>query len=119
MSSTWRGGNLILPSILPTLEAINVSEGDFLKTDGGTTFFQSGSIDNAAGKITGLSAARLSTQGVSGTGVLLQVMFKAKSAGETRLALQKFEFGAITGDTILQDRMKSASLWRNDWPPET
>ena len=84
----------------PTLEAINVSEGDFLKTDGGTTFFQSGSIDNAAGKITGLSAARLSTQGVSGTGVLLQVRFKAKSAGETRLALQNFEFGAITGDLI-------------------
>ena len=84
----------------PTLEAINVSEGDFLKTDGGTTFFQSGSIDNAAGKITGLSAARLSTQGVSGTGTLLQVRFKAKSAGETELALQKFQFGSATGDTI-------------------
>ena len=82
------------------LEAVDVSEGDFLKTNSGTTFFQSGSIDNAAGKITGLSAARLSTQGVSGTGVLLQVMFKAKSAGETRLALQNFEFGAITGDLI-------------------
>ena len=42
------------------LEAINVSEGDFLKTDGGATFFQGGTIDNTAGKITGLSAARLS-----------------------------------------------------------
>ena len=82
------------------LEAINVSEGDFLKTDGGTTFFQSGSIDNAAGKIIGLSAARLSTQGVNGTGVLLQVRFKAKSAGETQLALQKFQFGSSTGDNI-------------------
>ena len=82
------------------LEAIDVSEGDFLKTDGGSTFFQSGSIDNAAGKITGLSAARLSTQGVNGTGTLLQVKFKAKSAGETELALQKFEFGPGTGDTI-------------------
>ena len=82
------------------LEAIDVSEGDFLKTDGGTTFFQGGSIDNVAGKITGLSAARLSTQGVSGTGVLLQVRFKAKSAGETELALQKFQFGSATGDTI-------------------
>ena len=82
------------------LEAIDVSEGDFLKTNSGTTFFQSGSIDNAAGKITGLSAARLSTQGVSGTGVLLQVTFKAKSGGETRLALQKFEFGAGTGESI-------------------
>ena len=82
------------------LEAVNVSEGDFLKIDGGSTFFQGGSIDNAAGKITGLSAARLSTQGVSGTGTLLQVRFKAKSAGETELALHKFQFGSTTGDSI-------------------
>ena len=82
------------------LEAINVSEGDFLKTDGGTTFFQGGNIDNAAGKIGGLSAARLSTQGVNGTGVLLQVRFKAKAAGETELALRNFEFAASTGDSI-------------------
>ena len=82
------------------LEAIDVSESDFLKMDGGTTFFQGGSIDNATGKITGLSAARLSAQGVTGTGTLLQVRFKAKSAGETELALQKFQFGSATGDTI-------------------
>ena len=82
------------------LEALDVSEGDFLKTDGGSTFFQNGSIDNAAGKITGLSAARLSTQGVSGTGMLLQVTFKAKSAGETEVALQNFEFGTITGENL-------------------
>ena len=82
------------------LEAINVTEGDFLKIDGGTTFFQSGSIDNASGKITGLSAARLSPQGASGTGLLLQVRFKAKSAGETQLALRKFQFGSVTGDNI-------------------
>ena len=82
------------------LEAISVSEGNFLKTDGGTTFFQAGSIDNVAGKITGLSAARLSAQGVTGTGSVLQVRFKAKSAGETELALHKFEFGTGTGDSI-------------------
>ena len=82
------------------LEAINVTEGDFLKTDGGSTFFQGGNIDNAAGKITGLSAARLSAEGVSGTGTLLQVRFKAKSGGETELALQNFEFGTITGENI-------------------
>ena len=82
------------------LEAVNVSEGDFLKIDGGSTFFQGGSIDNAAGKVTGLSAAKLSTQGVSGTGVLVQVRFKAKSRGETELALQKFQFGSATGDSI-------------------
>ena len=82
------------------LEAIDVSEGNFLKADGGATFFQSGSINNAAGKITGLSAARLSTQGVAGTGTLLQVRFKAKAAGETELALDKFQFGSTTGDNI-------------------
>ena len=81
-------------------EAISVSEGDFLKMGGGSTFFQSGSIDNASGKITGLNAARLSGGGVSGTGLLLQVRFKAKSAGETELALQKFQFGSTTGDSI-------------------
>ena len=82
------------------LEAVNVSEGDFLKTGGSTTFFHGGSIDNATGKITGLNAARLSAQGVSGTGVLLQIRFKAKSAGETELALQKFQFGSSTGDNV-------------------
>ena len=82
------------------LEAVNVSEGDFLKIDGGSTFFQGGSIDNAAGKITGLSAARLAAQGVNGTGTLLQVRFKAKSAGETQLTLQNFQFGSVTGDSI-------------------
>ena len=80
------------------LEAIDVSEGDFLKTDGGNTFFQGGSIDNVAGKIGGLSAIRLSTLGVTGTGTVLQVTFKAKSSGETELTLQNFEFASITGE---------------------
>ena len=82
------------------LEAIDVNEGDFLNMDGGSTFFQGGSIDNAAGKITQLSAARLSSQGVTGTGTLLQVTFKAKSVGETELALENFEFADITGQEI-------------------
>ena len=81
------------------LEGINVTEGNFLKT-GSTTLFQSGTIDNTAGKITGLSTIRLSTQGISGTGSLLQVRFKAKAAGETELALQNFQFGTITGESF-------------------
>ena len=92
----WQFDIAFNPTIL---EAISVSEGNFLRT-GGTTFFQAGSINNANGKITGLSAARLSAQGVTGTGTLLQVRFKAKSDGETKLALQNFEFGAVTGDLI-------------------
>ena len=82
------------------LEALDVSEGDFLKTDGGTTFFQSGRIDNTAGKITGLIAGRISEGGVSGSGSVLQVTFKAKLHGETRLALQNFKFGSSTGEII-------------------
>lgn len=82
------------------LEAIDVSEGDFLKSDGGTTFFQSGRIDNTAGKITGLIAGRISEGGASGSGSLVQVEFTAKSEGESELALENFEFGSMTGGNI-------------------
>ena len=82
------------------LEALDVSEGNFLKTDGGVTFFQSGRIDNAAGKIIGLIAGRISEGGVSGSGSVLQVRFKAKAEGETGLTLQNFEFGSNTGENI-------------------
>ena len=67
------------------LEAVGVSEGDFLKQNGASTFFQGGTINNGTGKITGINAARLSAQGAQGSGSLLQVNFKAKSAGETKL----------------------------------
>ena len=93
----WQFDIAFDPSIL---EAVDVSEGDFLKADGGTTFFQSGRIDNESGKITGLSAALLSDSGVGGTGTILQVRFKAKSEGVTEVALGKFLFGSFTGDNI-------------------
>ena len=82
------------------LEAIDVSEGDFLMMGGVTTTFQGGSIDNAAGNITGLSTERGGDQGVSGTGTLLQVEFKAKSSGKTTLTLQNLQFDAITGGNV-------------------
>ena len=82
------------------VEALDASEGDFLKTDGGATFFQSGRIDNAAGKITGLIAGRISEGGVSGSGSVLQVRFKAKTEGETTVALQNFLFGSAAKESI-------------------
>ena len=82
------------------LEAIEVNEGDFLKTGGGATFFQKGTIDNRLGKIRGLSAARISEDGVSGTGTLLSVTFTAKVAGQTQLRLDNFQFASITGKPI-------------------
>ena len=82
------------------LEAVSVSEGDFLKTDGGSTFFQKGRIDNGDGKITGLSTALLGDHGASGSGDILHVQFKAKSGGNTEIALRNFQFGSIHGEEI-------------------
>ena len=93
----WQFDLVFDPAVL---EAVGVSEGDFLKSDGGTTFFQSGRIDNTKGKITGLIAGRISEGGASGSGSLLQVEFKAESEGETELTLEDFEFGSITGENI-------------------
>ena len=82
------------------LEVVEVNEGDFLKTGGGATFFQRGTIDNRLGKVKGLSSARLSEDGVSGTGTLLSVTFTAKAAGQTRLKLDNFQLASITGKPI-------------------
>ena len=82
------------------LEATEVNEGDFLEANGGDTFFLQGTIDNTAGKITNLSAALISENGVSGTGTLISVTFIAKAGGETKVTLENFEFGSITGDII-------------------
>ena len=82
------------------LEAIEVNEGNFLKTDAGTTFFQKGTINNKTGKITKLSSARLSEDGVSGKGTLLSVTFTAKTVGQTQLKLENFQLAAITGVPI-------------------
>ena len=82
------------------LKAIEVNEGGFLKTEGATTFFQRGTIDNTAGRIRGLSSASLSGDGVTGTGALLSVTFSAKAEGQTQLVLHNFQFGSSTGEAI-------------------
>ena len=82
------------------LEAVEVTEGDFLKAQGGDTFFQEGTIDNTTGKITDLFSARISESGVNGTGTLLSVTFKAKAGGETQVTLENFEFSSISGEVI-------------------
>ena len=81
------------------LEAVDVTEGNFLKT-GAATFFQGGSIDNSSGQITGLTAARLSTQGISGTGPLVKARFKAKASGESEVTLRNLQFVSLGGATI-------------------
>ena len=82
------------------LKAIEVNEGEFLKTGGAATFFQRGTINNTAGRISGLSSASLSGDGVTGTGALLSVTFSAKANGQTQLVLHNFQFGSSTGEAL-------------------
>ena len=95
--SGWQFDLTFDPNVL---EAIKVSEGDFLKKDGGTTFFQRGTVDNAAGEISDISAALISKKGVTGTGRLLSVVFKAKAAGNSQMMLHNFQLGSDTGEVI-------------------
>ena len=82
------------------LEAVEVNEGDFLKSGGQTTFFQPGMIDNTSGRIAGLSSALISKNGTTGTGTLLSVRFSAKAEGNSQLALHNFQLGSTTGEVI-------------------
>ncbi|MDE0481204.1 MAG: leucine-rich repeat domain-containing protein [Candidatus Poribacteria bacterium] len=82
------------------LEAVEVTEDDFLKLEGGDTFFQGGTIDNTEGKITNVFSARIAESGVNGSGGLLSVTFKAKAAGKTQVILENFEFSSISGAII-------------------
>ena len=81
-------------------------ESDIAKTSGEKplfnvcVFFLRGKINNQSGRITGLSSARLSKEGVTGTGTLVSVIFKAKAGGETQLRLKNVQLGSTTGDVI-------------------
>lgn len=63
------------------LEAVEVTEGDFLSQDGAATLFQEGTIDNEIGLISGYNVLRLDGKGVNGSGVLLSIKFRAKNIG--------------------------------------
>ena len=49
--------------------------------------------------------------------LLLQVTFKAKSAGETELALQNFQFGSTTGEAIPAGPHEIRITVEDDLPP--
>jgi hypothetical protein len=68
------------------LNAISVTEGSFLP-DGGSniTFFEPGSINNAAGEISLIGDVGFS--GVTGSGKLVNITFQALSTGTTNIAI--------------------------------
>ena len=82
------------------LTAISVSEGDFLGQDGGRTFFAKGTINNAAGKITGIRAVQLEKGDMDRHGTLLSVRFRAVRNGESQLTVDNFQAGSRRGDKI-------------------
>ena len=75
----WQCGISFDPNLL---EAIEVTEGDFLSSDATQTFFTEGSIDNENGLITGFNVLRLDGTGLNGSGPLLSIKFKAKKIGK-------------------------------------
>ena len=88
--SGWQADIAFNPAVL---SAVSVTEGDFLSKDGGSTFFQEGNINNTTGEITGLIAARTTSDGVSGTGVLLSITFEAQATGEDLLRFRNVKLG--------------------------
>ena len=93
----WQSDITFDPAVL---KVNNVSEGSFLKQNGGRTHFLKGTIDNATGRIEGIGAARISEGGASGEGILLTVTFTGKANGESRLSMRKFQAGSSSGETI-------------------
>ncbi|MEW6607172.1 MAG: cohesin domain-containing protein [bacterium] len=73
------------------LEVVSVSEGIFLKSDGVSTFWLAPTI--TPGKIDNVADTRLGTNtGVSGTGTLAVIEFRAKGLGTSVIDLQNVTF---------------------------
>ena len=82
------------------LKALSVSEGNFLKQGGGSTFFEKGTINNATGKITGLQVVQLSKGDMDRQGTLLSVRFTAIANGDSGLTVDNFQAGSRRGEKI-------------------
>ncbi|RKU17910.1 hypothetical protein C6501_03260 [Candidatus Poribacteria bacterium] len=93
----WQADLVFNPDVL---EAVEVSEGDFLTSEDTETRFISGTIQNSTGKITGINALRLSSGGISGKGTLCSVSFTVIGPGESLLTLENFEAGSRLGSPI-------------------
>ena len=99
------------------LEAVSVSEGDFLASGGVNAAFQSGTM--SAGKITGLWQARVGrtvdatgtnvltdpVAGVNGSGELLSIDFRVKQFAEDALGLSNVQLSTSAPTEPKQDRI--------------
>jgi hypothetical protein len=83
------------------LTANSVAEGNLLSQGGASTYFMSGTIDNAAGTITGVfGAITADGQTVSPPGTFATISFTAKTtAGTSALNLSNVIVGKVGGQT--------------------
>lgn len=93
----WQADLVFNPAVL---NAVEVSEGDFLQESDEQTYFDAGTIQNSTGKITGLQALKLSGGSVDGNGVLCVVTFTVVGTGESLLTLENFEAGTVRGSPV-------------------
>ena len=93
----WQADLVFNPAVL---NAVAVTEGDFLQESDAQTRFHAGTIQNSTGKITGLYAIRLSGDSVDGNGLLCSVTFTVVGPGECRLTLENFEAGSGRGNSV-------------------
>ena len=82
------------------LKVVEVTEGSFLKSDGSSTFWQPPDVENKAGKIRSVVGARVSTEGVDGSGALASIQFKAKKTGTSNLTLSDVQLSDVQGNAI-------------------
>ena len=75
------------------LNADEVNVSNFLDVGDVPSFSLPAVIDNDTGKITNINAVRTALGGTSGTGRLFSITFTAKTVGESRVTLTKFQAG--------------------------
>ena len=81
------------------LDAIDVAEGDFLKS-GGDTFVSKMEINDTAGYVWVVITLMSAPSGVSGNGTLATITFKAINSGISQLGLYDTILGDSYGDPI-------------------
>jgi hypothetical protein len=83
------------------LQLTGVSEGPFLSSGGGTTFFFPGFTNNTAGKVTFVADTLIGpVPGVTGGGVLADLQFQAISLGSSALTLSNVILQDSAGNDI-------------------
>ncbi len=82
------------------LNADEISVSNFLDVEDVLSFSLPAVIDSDTGNITNINATRTKKGGTSGTGTLFSITFTAKTVGESRVTLTKFQAGTHELDAI-------------------